>query len=55
MTRNMVVALYVVVMIAVIVSADLLCFRNRLWERLMWNIGIVVMLAAIYLGFMHSP
>ena len=55
MARNMSAVLYVVVMITVIVSADLLFFRNRLWDRLMWNIGIVLMFAAIYLRFMKNP
>jgi hypothetical protein len=55
MTRNMIVALYVVVVIVVIVGADLLFFRNRFWDRLMWNIGIVLMFAAIYLRFIKNP
>ncbi len=55
MTRNMSVALYIVVLIAVVVSVDLLFFRNRFWERLMVNIGIVLVFAAFYLRFLkHS-
>jgi hypothetical protein len=36
--------------IAVIVSVDLLFFRNRLWvwERLMVNVGIVLVFAEIH-------
>ena len=49
------VVLYVVALIAVIVSVDLLFFKNRLWERLMVNIGIVLVFAAFYLGFMKNP
>ena len=41
MIRNMSVVLYIVVLIAVVVSVDLLFFRNRFWERLIVNIGIV--------------
>lgn len=54
MTRNMSVALYVVVLIAVIISVDLLFFRNQFWERLMANIGIVLVFAAFYLRFLKN-
>jgi hypothetical protein len=52
MTRNMHGVLYVVVMIGVIVSADVLFFRHRFWERLLINIGTVLVFAAFYLRFM---
>ena len=52
MTRNMSVVLYVVVLIAIVVSVDLLFFKNRFWERLMVNIGIVLVFAAFYLRFL---
>jgi hypothetical protein len=55
MTRNMSVVLYIVVLIAVVVSVDLLFFRNRFWERLMVNIGIVLVFAAFYLRFLKNP
>jgi hypothetical protein len=55
MTKNMFVVLYVVVLIAVVVSVDLLFFKNRFWERLMVNIGIVLVFAAFYLGFLKNP
>jgi hypothetical protein len=55
MTKNMSVVLYVVALIAVVVSVDLLFFKNRLWERLMVNIGIVLVFAAFYLRFMKNP
>ena len=55
MTRNMSVLLYIVVMIAVVVSVDLLFFRNRFWERLIVNIGIVLVFAAFYLRFLKNP
>lgn len=55
MTRNTVVAIYIVVMIAVIVGLDLAFFRNRVWERLIANIGVVLLFAAFYLRFLkHS-
>ena len=55
MTKNMPVVLYVVVLIAVVVSVDLLFFKNRFWERLIVNIGIVLVFAAFYLRFLKNP
>jgi hypothetical protein len=55
MTRNMIIVLSIVVMIAVIVSVDLLFFRNLFWERLIANIGIVLVFAAFYLRFLKNP
>jgi hypothetical protein len=49
------VALYVVLMAAITVAVDLLFFRNRFWERLMVNIGIVLVFAAFYLRFLKRP
>jgi hypothetical protein len=49
------VVLYAVVLIAVVVGVDLLFFRNRFWERLMANIGIVLVFAAFYLRFLNNP
>ena len=54
MTKNKSVVLYVVVMIAVVVSVDLLFFRSHFWERLMVNIGIVLVFAAFYLRFLRN-
>ena len=55
MTRNMSVVLYSVVLIVVVVSVDLLFFRNLFWERLIVNIGIVLVFAAFYLKFLKKP
>ena len=55
MTRNMSVGLYIVVLIAVVVSVDLLFFKNLFWERLIVNIGIVMVFAAFYLRFLKNP
>lgn len=53
MDRRITVALYVVAMAGVIVGVDLIFFRNRFWERLIVNIGIVLVFAAFYLRFMR--
>ena len=55
MTRPMNLALYVVALIAVVVGVDVLCFRDRFWERLIVNIGIVLVFAAFYLRFLKHP
>jgi len=53
MGRQIAVALYVVTMVAVIVGVDLAIFRNLFWERLMVNVGIVLVFAAFYLRFLR--
>lgn len=48
-------AIYAIVMIAVIVGVDIAFFKNRFWERLIVNAGIVLLFAAFYLRFLrHS-
>lgn len=48
-------ALYVVLMAAVIIAVDLLFFKNRFWEWLMVNAGIVLIFAAFYFRFLKHP
>ena len=55
MTRNIYGVLFALIMIAVVVSVDVLFFRNRFWERLIANIGIVLVFAAFYLRFLKNP
>jgi len=55
MDRRIAVVLYVVAMAAVIVGVDFAFFRNRFWERLIVNIGIVLVFGAFYLRFLRSP
>ncbi|MGO9445275.1 MAG: hypothetical protein ACLPXB_10925 [Thiobacillaceae bacterium] len=55
MTKSVFAVLYSLVMIPVIVGVDLLFFKNRFWERLMVNIGIVLVFAAFYLRFLKNP
>jgi len=52
MHRQVAVALYVVAMVALIVGIDVLFFRNRFWERLTVNIGVVLVFAAFYFRFL---
>jgi uncharacterized membrane protein len=55
MTRNIFIVLFIVVMITVVVSVDLLFFKNRFWERLTVNIGIILVFTAFYLRFLKIP
>jgi len=55
MGKQVTAVLYVVAMIAVIVGVDFMFFRNRFWERLILNIGIVLAFAAFYLRFLRHP
>jgi hypothetical protein len=55
MGRPAAVALYVLALVAVVVGVDVLFFRNRLWERLMVNVGIVLLFWAFYLRFLKRP
>jgi type IV secretory pathway VirB2 component (pilin) len=52
MGKRATVALYVLVLVAVVVGVDVLFFRNRFWERLSVNVGIVLVFGAFYLGFL---
>jgi uncharacterized membrane protein len=49
------IVLYVLVMVAAIVVVDVVFFRQRFVERLMANIGIVLLFAAFYLRFFKNP
>jgi hypothetical protein len=55
MSRSPAVALCVVIMAAIIIGVDILFFKNRFWERLMVNIGLVLVFAAFYLRFLGRP
>ena len=45
-------ALYAVLMVAVIVAIDFLFFKDRFWERLTVNVGIVLVFGAFYFRFL---
>jgi hypothetical protein len=52
MGRQAALVLYVLALVAVVVGVDVLFFRNRFWERLMVNVGIVLVFGAFYLRFL---
>ncbi len=52
MEKQLTIVLYVLLMVAAVVGVDFLFFRHRFWERLIANIGIVLVFAAFYLRFL---
>ena len=53
MGRQAAGVIYAVVMVAIIVGVDFAFFRNRVWERLAANVGIVLVFGAFYLRFLR--
>jgi hypothetical protein len=44
--------LYVLALVVVVVGADVLFFRHHFWDRLLANVGIVVIFGAVYFRFL---
>ena len=42
-------------LVSVVVSVDVLFLRNRFWERLTVNVGIVLVFGAFYSMFLKRP
>ena len=55
MGRQVVTALYVLAMVAVVVGVDVLFFKHHFWARLIVNVGIVLVFAAFYWRFLKRP
>jgi hypothetical protein len=55
MDRQAAVVLYVLALVAVVVGVDVLFFRHHFWARLLVNVGIVLVFAAIYWRFLKHP
>jgi len=55
MGKQAAIVLYVLALVAVVVGVDVLFFRNRFGERLLVNVGIVLVFAAFYLRFLKRP
>jgi len=55
MGRQAAVVLYVLALIAVVVAVDVLFFRHQFWERLIVNVGIVLVFGAFYFRFLKRP
>ena len=56
MGRQVLTVLYVLAMVAVVVGVDILFFRgHHFWERLLVNVGIVLVFLAFYWRFLKRP
>jgi hypothetical protein len=49
-----VVVIYILVMVALIVSVDVLFLRHQFWPRLMTNVGIVLVFGVCYFLFLKD-
>ena len=49
------VVLYILALVAVVVGVDVLFFRHHFLERLIANVGIVLVFVAFYLTFLKRP
>jgi len=49
------VVLYVLALVAVVVGVDILFFRHHFGERLIANVGIVVVIVVFYVTFLKRP
>ena len=52
MGRRPTIALLVLALVVTVVAVDVLFFRHRFWERLIANIGIVLVFGAFYFRFL---
>lgn len=50
-----VVVLYVLALVVVVVGVDVLFFRHHFLERLLVNVGIILVFTAFYLTFVKRP
>ena len=55
MGRRVAIVLYVLALVAVVVGVDILFLRHELWERLIVNVGIVLVFLAFYFRFLKRP
>jgi hypothetical protein len=51
--RQAIVVLYLFALVAVIVSVDVVFFKHHFVERLIANIGIVIIFTAFYFRFLN--
>ena len=54
MSRTVWSVIYVVAMVAVVVSVDRLFFQDRFWLRLLVNVGVVTSFAFVYMRFLKG-
>ena len=52
MGRRSAIALLALALVVTVVAVDVVLLRHRFWERLIANIGIVLVFAAFYFRFL---
>jgi hypothetical protein len=55
MRRQAAVVLYLLALVGIVVGVDVLFFRDHFWERLIVNVGIVLVFVAFYWRFLKRP
>jgi hypothetical protein len=55
MRRQAGIVLYVLALITLVVGVDVLFFRHRAWERLIANVGIVLLFGVFYVKALRRP
>jgi flagellar biosynthesis protein FlhB len=55
MSSRTTIVLYVILLIVVVVGVDVLFVRHHFLERLLLNVGIVLVFGAFYLRFVKRP
>ena len=53
MEKSVPLIVFILVMIALVVAVDVLFFRHWFWERLLSNVGIVLIFVALYFRFLR--
>ncbi len=54
MSKPAVIVIYVLAMVSSVVIVDICFFKHLFWERLIANIGIVLLYVAFYLAFINK-
>lgn len=52
MRRQVGIVLYVLAMVAIVVVTDVLFFQHHIWERLLVNVGIVLVFGLFHVVFL---
>jgi hypothetical protein len=55
MGRRAAAVLYLLAMAGIVVGVDVLFFRHHVWDRLMVNIGIVLVFGVFYVKYLKRP
>ncbi|MCL5113221.1 MAG: hypothetical protein M1554_01935 [Patescibacteria group bacterium] len=54
MNKTTINIIYVLAMVSTVVLVDILFFRHKFWERLVANVGIILVYVAFYFSFIKN-